>query len=87
MRVLQQDLVFAFRQLRKTPGFTITVLLTLALGIPFDCPVQAAENGHCVDLTRFYVVKRHLFAMPTCGKVVNLRLSAPYGVRRAASGL
>ena len=45
MRFLHQDLGYAFRQLRKTTGFTVTVLLTLALGIGANSAVFTLINA------------------------------------------
>src|ERR1700683_3340305 len=45
MRVLEQDVAFAFRQLRKAPGFAVTVLLTLALGIGANAAIFTLINA------------------------------------------
>lgn len=45
MHALAQDLRFAYRQLRKTPGFTLTIVVTLALGIGGTTAIFSLVQG------------------------------------------
>jgi macrolide transport system ATP-binding/permease protein len=45
LETIGRDISFAFRQLRRTPGFTITVLLTLALGIGANAAIFTLVNA------------------------------------------
>jgi hypothetical protein len=61
------DLKLLFRRLRKSPGFAVTVLLTLAIGIGANTAVFSVVNSVLLQPLPY----------PGADQLVSLRLNAP----------
>ena len=76
---MMTDLRFAFRQLLKSPGFTLLALITLTLGIGLNTAIFSLINDLFLRGLPFHESNRlvHLFAQPLDREAGEFPLSAP----------
>lgn len=67
-----QDLAYAVRQLRKSIGFSVTAILTIALGVGASTAIFSFVNGTLLKPLRY----------PQADQIVNIWEKPPFGVRR-----
>ena len=73
------DLRFAFRQLRKSPGFTLVAVITLALGIGLNTTIFSLVNDLFLRRLPFKEPSRivHLYNSDKARDLVDVAISAP----------
>src|SRR5271163_582566 len=62
MSSIANDLVFALRQLRKSPGFAVTAVLTLALGIGANAALFTVIDSVLIRPLPYYAADRLVIA-------------------------